>query len=131
LYQLLSSIVSSGIAMSELTELLGKFQKNQSKISACNSPPHAMQTHLIIFRLAKPFPSSGKLSVSSMLSDEPSLSVEHAPDGGLNGYELTGGLLLYRLYIECGRIVVADGIDRGGGIEVLTLGCCCGGCWWW
>lgn len=48
----------------------------------------------VLMTLGKPLPSSGvsgpptKLSVSSMLSDDPSEPVEHAPvDGGLSGDE--------------------------------------------
>lgn len=82
--------------------------------------------------LGKPLPSSGvsgstKLSVSSMLSEDPSLPVEHAPvDGGLSGDEWTGGLWLWlcrfwTITIEWGRWwkAEAEGIVRGGGIPPL------------
>lgn len=84
--------------------------------------------------LEKPLPSSGvceliKLSVSSMLNEEPSLPVEYAPvDGGLSGDECTGGLWLWlwRLtIIDCGRVKLDDGIVLGGGIPPLFMINCC------
>lgn len=85
--------------------------------------------------LGKPLPSSGvseptKLSVSSMLSEEPSLPVYIPVEGGLSGDEYTGGLWLWvcRLTtIDCGRVKLPDGIVLGGGIPPLFMISCC---WW-
>lgn len=50
-----------------------------------------------------------------MLSDEPSLSEQ--PVDGLSGPALSGGLLLCRLYIECGRFRPVGIRGGGGGID--------------